>query len=147
MKILSRILVALVVLLGIAFLVIQSRAQAAPKGKCQGKVHLIIALDDKGCPTKEPPQPKEEQLDKWLKMAGIGPDCYKLHIWEDHVKVKEKGNLAEIKCVAKEGGQPLKPRMMQPTGSGTTQHIWFNTSLAKETFEKQMQAAKPKPKK
>lgn len=140
MKILSRILVALVVLLGIAFLVMQSRAYAADKAKCQG-YPIRLGLDEKDCETKQPLEVEDWEMDAWLKLAGVKEECYRLRSYKDHVPGPYKGSLDLLQCITKEGAQPQKLHMMQPTGTGQTQRIMLNTPAAKVAFERMAQEA------
>jgi hypothetical protein len=141
MKILSRILVVLLVLLGIAFLVVQSRAAAAAK-KCQGSYELRLGLDENGCETKQPLPLTDSQMEEWLRIAGVSKECYKIHSYKGHVPKPYRGDLDLVACITKEGAQSPTPKMMQPLGTSQTQRIMFNTSAAKDAFEKQTQVAK-----
>lgn len=147
MKISSRILVTLLVLVGIAFLVMLTRAYAAGRVKCQGNSQLRIALDANGCESLEPWKVTQQQMDAMLKAAGVGQECYKLRFWSkpdqngiDHLEA-EVGDLDLVKCVANDS-DTSKMTTMQPHGGGATQRVMFNTPTARQAFERETKAAK-----
>ena len=142
MQILSRILFTLLVLLGTAFLIIQNGACSAAKAKCQGTHELRFGLDANGCETLEPMSATEAEIDAWLSAAGVSKECYRIRFWDRHQLKKEKGELDLVQCNTKEGVKPEERALPQPAGTGQTQRIMFNTSAAKEAFEKQTQAVK-----
>jgi len=143
MKILSRILVTLFVLLGVAFLIMLSRASAADKMKYEGSGQFTFGVDANGCETGALLQLTESQIHALLKAAGVGKECYKIRYWNsDGQVVKEEGSLDLIQCITKEGAKSPIPEMLQPSGAGSTQRIMFYTPAARDAFEKQSKATK-----
>ena len=142
MKILSRILIGLLILLGTAFIVTQNAACSAAKAKCEGTHELRIGLDANGCETMEPMSASEAEIDAWLKAAGVGKECYRIRFWNGHELKKEKGELDLVQCIAKDPAKAQERALPQPTGTGQTQRVMFNTSAAKAAFEKQAEPAK-----
>jgi hypothetical protein len=147
MKILSRILIAFLILFGIAFLLLQNRASAAGKVKCQGNFEMRFGLDENGCEQKEPLHATQAQVNAWLKNAHVGPECYRRRFYVDHHLVAEDGELDLVQCIHKEGAESKKLHPFQPLGTSMTQRVMFNTSAAKDAFEKQSQAVESKSKK
>jgi hypothetical protein len=147
MKLLSRILVPLLVLLGIAFLVVHNRAYA-DLTKCQG-VEAKLGLDDKNCENGQPLQIEEPLMKDLLDMADVKEECYRLRTYKDHIPEPYRGTLDLLVCTTTEGTPSQKVLLHQPNGSGQTQRIMFNTQLAKDRFERvsqaMVQAAKPSP--
>ena len=146
MKLLSRILVPLLVLLGIAFLVVHNRAYA-DLTKCQGNFPVRLGLDDKDCEKGQPLEVEETLMKDLLEMADVKEECYKLRTYKDHNPGPYRGTLDLLVCNTTEGTPSQKILMHQPNGSGQTQRIMFNSQLAKERFERisqaVAQAAKP----
>lgn len=143
MKILSRILIALLVLIGITFVGMQGCVSTdKTKKQCDGTIMLPISLDANGCETLEPMQSNETQITAWLQTAGIGKECYRIRFWKDHHVVKEIGELALTQCTSKPGAKGTQLDMMQPSGTGQTQRVMLKTAKARETFKKQMAAVK-----
>ncbi|SRR5260370_12219333 len=142
MKILSRILVTLFVLLGVAFLIMLSRASAADKMKCEGSGEFRFGVDANGCETGALLQLTDSQIHALLKAAGVGEECYKIRYWKDGQVVKEEGSLDLIQCITKEDAKSPTPEMLQPSGAGSTQRIMFYTPAARDAFEKQSKATK-----
>ena len=134
----SRILTAPLLLLGIPFLIAQNRGCSARP--CQGKIELSIGLDANGCEYVNPAPVTKEEFAKLFKDNNIGKECYKVHSWICHNLTDSAGDLSEVECRTKEGDARRKNGQKQPTGTGGTQRVMFETSTAKDAFEKQLQA-------
>lgn len=142
MKISSRILIVVLVLLGVAFAVIFRGASAAGNETCQSNVELKFGIDQDGCENKtEPLLATKEQMLEWLHRAGIGEQCYRIKIWKQHEKIDEIGKLDLVPCTS----ESIEPKWntLQPHGSGGTQRVMFNTKTAKDAFERQIKGANP----
>ena len=146
MKILSRILIALLLLAGLAFLVVQSRAAAAAK-TCQNPEEMRLGLDNNGCEEGQPRRVSTAKIHAMLVKAGIGAECYKLRAYKDHNPGKYRGSLEKVDCVSKDGSPSPASKTMQPLGTSQTQRIMFATAAAKDAFEKELAAAEPNAKK
>jgi hypothetical protein len=143
MKILSRMLIALLVLLGITFVGMQGCATATiNKKKCDGTIMLPIGLDANGCEKVEPMHSNEAAIDASLQDARIGKECYRIRFWKDHKIVKEIGELALTDCPTNAHTKGTQLDMMQPSGTGQTQRVMLKTPTAREAFKKQMAAVK-----
>jgi hypothetical protein len=144
MKISSRIFVMLLLVLGVAFAVMMTRAYATGRTKC-GNLELKIALDANGCETLDPLPVTDQQMEDALKTFGVGKECYKIRFWskpdqngQDHLE-KEIGDLDLTECMAND---KARIRMTQPHGGGATQRVMFNSPVTKEAFERQNKATK-----
>jgi hypothetical protein len=147
MKILSRILITVSVLLGVAFVVMLSFSSCQHEGAyaggkaCQATHGYKFGVDANGCESPVLLFPTEPQVVAWLNAAGVGKECYKIRFWKNGYVVKEIGSLAAIQCITKKGAQFSGPRMHGP-GSGGTQKVMFNTPAMREAFEKKIKGAK-----
>jgi hypothetical protein len=143
MKILSGIFVTLFVLFGVACLMMLSRASAADKARCQNKYQVTFGVDANGCETVEPSHATDSQIDEWLRRAGVTdhPECYQIRTWEKHQLKRHKGTLP-LMCIGETGPQSKNVRMMQPSGSGKTQRVMFNTSEAAKAVDAEIKSAK-----
>jgi hypothetical protein len=142
MKTLSGIIVMLVLLIGAVFLFMANGAHATGKTKCQGKYEVRFGLDKNGCEKVEPIHASENQIETWIN--GVPKTCYKIRNYVNHQITQEWGDLDVVECIGKASAESTstRPQMFQPSGSGQTQRIMFNTPPAKEAFEKKIKAAK-----
>jgi hypothetical protein len=144
MRILSRTLITVSVLFGVACLMMLSRASAADKARCQNKYQVTFGVDANGCETVEPSHATDSQIDEWLRRAGVTdhPECYQIRTYENHKLKYKKGTLPAMQCINKTGPQSKQVRMMQPGGSGKTQRVMFNTSEAAKVVDAEIKSAK-----
>lgn len=146
MSILSRILITVAVLLGVAFAVMLSLSS------CQNGPNIAgcgIFLYEFGCNGPVEPFPEDSgAVAAWLEQHGVSKQCYKIRFWKKdntgwhHQSEKDIGSLAAIECFTIKGAQFPGPKMMAPSGSGGTQKVMFNTSAMREAFDKKIKRAK-----
>jgi hypothetical protein len=140
MKTLSRILITVLVVLGVTFVVVLSfsSCQNGPGYAGCGPYEYKFGLDANGCESPVDHFPQESDL----MAAGVSKECYKVRIWKKGHLVAETGNLAAIQCHRKTGTKFTGPEMTAPSGSGGTQRVMFNTSTARDAFDKKIKGAK-----
>ena len=139
MRILSRILITVLVLLGVAFVVMlsfsscQNRVNyAGGKAGC-GAIEYKFGVDANG--PVFPFHTKSEVV-AWLSAKGVGNECYKILFLKDWHVDDQTGGLGAIQCITKKGPQFAGPNMTATSGSGGTQRVMFNSTDTRDAFKK-----------
>jgi hypothetical protein len=138
MRILSRTLITVLVLLGVAFVLMLSFSSCQHEGNYAGGQAGCGAYPFKfGCESPLDPFPEDSaKVEAWLKDQGVSKECYKIHFWHKNNTGpwqfrKEIGTLAPIQCFTKKG----PPKMTATSGSGGTQRVMFNSPTTRDAFE------------
>jgi len=145
MRILSRILITVFVLLGVAFVVMLSFSSCQHEGNYAGgkagcgAYEYRFGVDKNGCDSL-PVDYFPDDVASWLNAHGVSKECYKIRVWKKvaghwHWK-NDIGGLGAIQCITKKGAQSPGPGMTATSGSGGTQRVMFNTEETSKAFGK-----------
>lgn len=143
MRILSRTLITVLVLLGVAFAVLVNFSSCQHEGNYAGcgayEYKFGVNANGSESPT---PVPKKPEILAWLDARRVGKQCYKIRFWKDGHVSDQIGSLAAIQSITKEGVQFPGPKNTAPSGSGGTQRVMFNTKTMRDAFEKYINGAR-----
>ena len=137
MRILSRILITVFVLLGIVFVVMLSFSSCQHEGNnAGGKTGCGPYPYEFGVDQNGPVYPfrKKLELDAWLKDRGVSKECYKIRFWKGGQVIDQTGGLGAIELITKKGPQ-ISGTKISPT-SGGTQRVMFNSTNTRDAFKK-----------
>jgi hypothetical protein len=153
MRILSRILITVFVLPGVAFAVMLSFSSCQHEGnyaggKAGGKpgcgaIEYKFGVDNSGSdslPVDNVHFDNPDNVASWLTANGVSNQCYKIRFWKKeaghwHWK-KDIGGLGAIQLITKKGPKFPGPDMTATSGSGGTQRVMFNSTNTRDAFKK-----------
>lgn len=137
MRVLSRILITVFVLLGIAFVVMLNFSSCQHEGNYAGcgsyESKFGVNANGSESPTSVPKKP---EIVAWLEARHVGKQCYKIRFWKDGHVNDQVGSLAAIQSITKEGVQFPGPKNTAPSGSSGTQRVMFNSTETRDAFKK-----------